>query len=141
MGFFASREENVSAGSAQSAHTRAPQGGGRTPCAAVMDLSELDASSGAERSSSSTPQGYSITGLLMTAAGGTQCASVPDSLLSASLLSAFAAAPTASVVQQPKFTGRFYSTFFTFRCTHFELKKQRLLQFMTINFYCFLKRG
>jgi hypothetical protein len=79
-----------------------------------MDLSELDASSGAERSSSSTPQGYSITGLLMTAAGGAQCASVPDSLLSASLLSAFAAAPTASVVQQPKFSGSYNSFHFIF---------------------------
>lgn len=32
-GLLRQREQNVSAGSAQSAHARAPQGGGRTPFA------------------------------------------------------------------------------------------------------------
>ncbi|XP_059486925.1 paired box protein Pax-6-like isoform X2 [Neocloeon triangulifer] len=71
-----------------------------------MDLPELDA--GAERSPhvSGAPQGYSITGLLMTAASN-PCTSVSDSLLSASLLSAFATAPNPSptIIQQPKFSG------------------------------------
>jgi len=92
----------VSAGSAQSArqHLKVAV----APFAAVMDLSELDAPSAAERNSAGTPQGYSITGLLMTAAGGAPCTS--DSLLSASLLSAFAAAPSATVVHQQKFQGQ-----------------------------------